>query len=56
MTDASKSQSGRNLRMTEPRVFRLDAKRWDTFVAALGKPPKDPNLRKLLARKPKWKA
>jgi uncharacterized protein (DUF1778 family) len=43
--------------LADRRVFQLDAKRWDAFMAALGKPPKDnPRLRKLLARKPKWKA
>ena len=43
--------------LADRRVFQLDAKRWDAFMAALDKPPKDnPRLRKLLARKPKWKA
>jgi uncharacterized protein (DUF1778 family) len=43
--------------LADRRVFQLDAKRWDEFMAALSKPPKDnPRLRKLLARKPKWKA
>jgi uncharacterized protein (DUF1778 family) len=43
--------------LADRRVFQLDAKRWDEFMAALAKPPKDnPRLRKLLARKPKWKA
>jgi uncharacterized protein (DUF1778 family) len=43
--------------LADRRVFQLDAKRWDAFMAALAKPPKDnPRLRKLLARKPKWKA
>jgi uncharacterized protein (DUF1778 family) len=41
--------------LTEQRVFRLDEKRWDDFIAALGAPPQDnPKLRKLLARKPAW--
>ncbi len=43
--------------LADRRVFQLDAKRWDEFMAALAKPPKDnPRLRKLLARKPRWKA
>ena len=43
--------------LADRRVFQLDAKRWDAFMAALAKPPKDnARLRKLLARKPKWKA
>ena len=41
--------------LTEQRVFRLDGKRWDDFMAALDAPPQDnPGLRKLLARKPAW--
>lgn len=43
--------------LADRRVFQLDEKRWDAFMTALSKPPKDnPRLRKLLARKPKWKA
>ena len=43
--------------LADRRVFQLDAKRWDAFMAALAKPPKDnPRLRRLLARKPQWKA
>ena len=43
--------------LADRRVFQLDAKRWDEFMVALAKPPKDnPRLRKLLARKPQWKA
>ena len=43
--------------LADRRVFQLDAKRWDAFMAALAKPPKNnPRLRKLLARKPAWKA
>jgi Protein of unknown function (DUF1778) len=35
------------------RVFQLDQKRWDAFMAALSAPPKNnAKLRKLLARKP----
>ena len=42
--------------LADRRVFQLDAKRWDEFMAALDAPPKDnPRLRRLLARKPKWK-
>jgi uncharacterized protein (DUF1778 family) len=41
--------------LADRRVFQLDAKRWNAFVAALDNPPKDnPRLRRLLARKPKW--
>jgi uncharacterized protein (DUF1778 family) len=44
-----------NASLTEQRVFRLDKKRWDDFMAALDAPPQDnPGLRKLLARKPAW--
>lgn len=43
--------------LADRRVFQLGTKRWDAFTAALAKPPKEnPRLRKLLARKPKWKA
>jgi uncharacterized protein (DUF1778 family) len=43
--------------LADRRVFQLDAKRWTEFMTALSKPPKDnPRLRRLLARKPKWKA
>jgi uncharacterized protein (DUF1778 family) len=43
--------------LADRRVFELDAKHWDEFMAALDNPPKaNPRLRKLLARKPKWKA
>jgi uncharacterized protein (DUF1778 family) len=41
--------------LVDRRVFQLDQKRWDAFMAALATPPKDnPRLRKLLARKPAW--
>lgn len=41
--------------LADRRVFQLDEKRWDEFMKALSKPPKDnPRLRKLLARKPAW--
>ena len=41
--------------LADRRVFQLDEKRWDAFMAALAAPPKNnPRLRKLLARKPAW--
>jgi uncharacterized protein (DUF1778 family) len=41
--------------LADRRVFQLDEKRWDAFMAALAAPPKNnPRLRKLLARKPLW--
>src|ERR1700686_3608565 len=41
--------------LADRRVFQLDEKRWDAFMAALDAPPKrNPKLRKLLARKPAW--
>jgi uncharacterized protein (DUF1778 family) len=41
--------------LADRRVFQLDQKRWDAFMAALDAPPKNnPKLRKLLARKPAW--
>jgi uncharacterized protein (DUF1778 family) len=41
--------------LADRRVFQLDEKRWDAFMAALAAPPKNnPRLRKLLARKPMW--
>jgi uncharacterized protein (DUF1778 family) len=43
--------------LADRRVFVLDDERWSQFMAALEAPPKDnPRLRKLLARKPAWKA
>jgi uncharacterized protein (DUF1778 family) len=43
--------------LADRRVFQLDEKRWAQFMAQLAAPPKDnPELRKLLARKPAWKA
>jgi uncharacterized protein (DUF1778 family) len=43
--------------LADRRVFQLDEKRWDAFAEALAAPPGDnPGLRKLLARKPVWKA
>ena len=42
--------------LADRRVFRLDDKRWAEFMKALDNPPKDnPGLRKLIARKPRWK-
>ena len=39
--------------LADRRVFQLDEKRWDAFMAALAASPKNnPRLRKLLARKP----
>ena len=41
--------------LADRRVFQLDEKRWNAFMAALSAPPKDnPRLRELLARKPAW--
>jgi uncharacterized protein (DUF1778 family) len=41
--------------LADRRVFQLDEKRWDAFMAALAAPPKNnPKLRTLLARKPAW--
>ena len=41
--------------LADRRVFQLDDKRWDAFMAALDNPPKDnPGLRRLLAHKPVW--
>jgi uncharacterized protein (DUF1778 family) len=41
--------------LSDRRVFQLDKRRWDAFMAALSTPPKNnPRLRKLLARKPMW--
>lgn len=43
--------------LADRRVFQLDATSWDRFMAELSRPPKEnPRLRKLLARKPQWKA
>ena len=41
--------------LADRRVFQLDEKRWKAFMKALDSPPRDnPELRKLLARKPVW--
>jgi uncharacterized protein (DUF1778 family) len=41
--------------LADRRVFMLDEKQWDAFMAALDAPPADnPRLRALLARTPAW--
>jgi uncharacterized protein (DUF1778 family) len=41
--------------LADRRVFQLDERDWNAFMAALASPPKNnPRLRKLLARKPAW--
>ena len=41
--------------LADRRVFQLDERRWDEFMAVLSEPPREnPRLRKLLARKPVW--
>jgi uncharacterized protein (DUF1778 family) len=41
--------------LPDRRVFQLDDKRWNAFMAALAAPPKtNPRLSKLLARKTAW--
>jgi uncharacterized protein (DUF1778 family) len=41
--------------LADRRVFQVDEKRWDAFMAALAVAPKNnPRLRKLLSRKPAW--
>jgi uncharacterized protein (DUF1778 family) len=43
--------------LADRRIFQLDETRWEKFQAALGAPPKsNPRLRKLLGRRPAWKA
>jgi uncharacterized protein (DUF1778 family) len=43
--------------LADRRVFQLDEKRWAKFMQELATPPKkNPRLRKLLARRPAWKA
>jgi len=43
--------------LADRRVFQIDEKRWAQFMAELAAPPRsNPRLRKLLARKPAWKA
>ena len=41
--------------LADRRVFELDEKKWNEFMAALAMPPKkNPRLRELLTRKPMW--
>jgi uncharacterized protein (DUF1778 family) len=41
--------------LADRRVFQLDDDRWNAFMDALARPPKDnPGLRRLLAHKPAW--
>jgi uncharacterized protein (DUF1778 family) len=43
--------------LADRRVFQLDQKSWDAFMAALDIPSQtNPQLRKLIARKPAWEA
>lgn len=43
--------------LADRRIFQVDQKRWDEFQDALAKPPRtNPHLKKLLARRPAWKA
>jgi len=43
--------------LADRRVFQLDNKRWNAFMTALARPPKNnPGLRRLLAHKPAWEA
>ena len=56
---ASKSPRIRLLQdaLADKRIFQLGEKRWAKFMRELATPPKkNPRLRKLLARKPAWKA
>jgi uncharacterized protein (DUF1778 family) len=42
--------------LADRRVFQLDDDRWNAFMKALARPPKDnPGLRRLLAHKPAWR-
>ncbi|HEY3638144.1 MAG TPA: DUF1778 domain-containing protein [Rhizomicrobium sp.] len=41
--------------LADRRVFQLDDKRWNAFMRALARPPKNnAGLRRLLAHKPAW--
>jgi uncharacterized protein (DUF1778 family) len=41
--------------LADRRVFQLDQKRWNAFMAALSvRPRNNPRLRRLLARKAAW--
>jgi uncharacterized protein (DUF1778 family) len=43
--------------LADRRVFQLDEERWAQFMKELSAPPKsNPRLRKLLTRRPAWKA
>ncbi len=43
--------------LSDRRVFQLDEKRWAKFMRQLAAPPKkNARLRKLLTRRPSWKA
>jgi uncharacterized protein (DUF1778 family) len=43
--------------LADRRVFMLDEKQWDAFMAALDAPPADnPRLRALFARTPAWES
>ncbi|HEY1933110.1 MAG TPA: DUF1778 domain-containing protein [Acetobacteraceae bacterium] len=43
--------------LADRRMFVLDQRQWDEFMAALEAPPADnPRLRALLGRKPAWEA
>jgi uncharacterized protein (DUF1778 family) len=43
--------------LADRRVFQLDEKRWAKFMRELATPPRrNPRLRKLLTRRPAWKA
>ena len=43
--------------LADRRVFQLDDARWDEFMTALARPPKNnPGLRRLLAHKTAWRA
>ncbi len=42
--------------LADRRVFQLDDKRWDAFMSALARAPRNnPGLRRLLAHKPAWR-
>lgn len=42
--------------LADRRVFQLDDARWNEFMAALSRPPRDnPGLRRLLSHRPAWK-
>jgi uncharacterized protein (DUF1778 family) len=42
--------------LADRRVFQVDEARWEAFMIALARPPKDnPGLRRLLGHKPAWR-